>query len=51
MLSYLFINHSRIGARKIDFDLTVGIHPTCGEEATTLNVSKSSGESAEKTGC
>jgi len=41
----------RCGATKQDFDLTVGIHPTCGEEATTMNVTKSSGESAEKTGC
>jgi len=39
------------GAKKEDFDLTVGIHPTCAEEATTVSVTKSSGEAAEKTGC
>ena len=30
---------------------TVGIHPTVAEEFTQLTVSKSSGESAEKSGC
>ena len=30
---------------------TVGIHPTVSEEFTQLTISKSSGESAEKSGC
>lgn len=30
---------------------TIGIHPTCAEEFTLVNVTKRSGKSAEKTGC
>jgi len=41
----------KLGATKADFDRTVGIHPTTAEEFTTLTVSKSSGQAAEKTGC
>jgi len=41
----------KMGATKADFDATVGIHPTTAEEFTTLATTKSSGESAEKTGC
>jgi len=41
----------KCGATKKDFDNTVGIHPTCVEGFTTLHVTKSSGESAETTGC
>mmetsp|Transcript_7403 Transcript_7403/g.13802 ORF Transcript_7403/g.13802 Transcript_7403/m.13802 type:complete len:508 (-) Transcript_7403:1382-2905(-) len=38
-------------ATKYDLDMTVGIHPTCAEELTTLTVTRASGKSAEKTGC
>ena len=41
----------RCGATKEDFDNTVGIHPTIGEEVTTLEVTKSSGVEATKSGC
>ncbi|VDD75488.1 unnamed protein product [Mesocestoides corti] len=41
----------RLGARKEDFDRTIGIHPTCSEVFTTLHVTKSSGGSAAVTGC
>ncbi|UJR16572.1 hypothetical protein I4U23_003473 [Adineta vaga] len=41
----------RLGATKHDFDMTVGIHPTCAENLTTLLVTKSSGESATQEGC
>jgi len=41
----------RLGATKHDFDMTVGIHPTCSENLTTLSVTKSSGESATQEGC
>jgi len=34
-----------------DLTETVGIHPTTAEELTTLSVSKSSGESADASGC
>jgi pyruvate/2-oxoglutarate dehydrogenase complex dihydrolipoamide dehydrogenase (E3) component len=39
------------GARKLDFDRTIGIHPTTAEGLTTLTVTKSSGESPAKKGC
>jgi len=41
----------KLGATKADFDNTIGIHPTCAEIFTTLNVTKSSGASAAQTGC
>ena len=41
----------KCGAKKADFDRTVGIHPTNVEQFTTLHVTKSSGASAETTGC
>ena len=41
----------KCGATKEDFDNTVGIHPTVGEEITTLEVTKSSGVEATKSGC
>lgn len=41
----------RLGACKEDFDLTVGIHPTCSEQFTTLSVTKASGASADAGGC
>lgn len=41
----------KLGATKLDFDGTIGIHPTSAEILTTLGVTKSSGLSALKTGC
>lgn len=41
----------KAGATKEDLDMTVGIHPTCSEELTTLTVTRASGKNAEKTGC
>eukprot|EP01138_Halocafeteria_seosinensis_P012862 gb/GECG01013139.1/.p1 GENE.gb/GECG01013139.1/~~gb/GECG01013139.1/.p1 ORF type:complete len:618 (+),score=95.37 gb/GECG01013139.1/:1-1854(+) len=41
----------RLGATYHSFLRTVGIHPTCAENFTTLSVSKSSGKDATKTGC
>jgi len=46
-----FATAMRLGATKMDFDMTVGIHPTCSENFTTLTVKKSSGESAAADGC
>jgi thioredoxin reductase (NADPH) len=34
----------RMGAYKNDFDLTVGIHPTCAEEVLGMKVTKAEGE-------
>mmetsp|Transcript_29342 Transcript_29342/g.95609 ORF Transcript_29342/g.95609 Transcript_29342/m.95609 type:complete len:495 (+) Transcript_29342:88-1572(+) len=41
----------KLGAKKSDFDNTVGIHPTLSEEYTTLSITKRSGKSAQKAGC
>ena len=41
----------RLGATYESFTRTVGIHPTMAEEFTSLTVTKSSGESADKGGC
>ncbi|KAI3382640.1 hypothetical protein SNEBB_005383 [Seison nebaliae] len=41
----------KMGATKKDFDTTVGIHPTCSEAFTMLDITKSSGKSIEKGGC
>ncbi|ESO85238.1 hypothetical protein LOTGIDRAFT_235910 [Lottia gigantea] len=41
----------RKGATKEDFDMTIGIHPTCSEIFTTLNITKSSGEDTAVAGC
>ena len=41
----------KLGAKKSDFDNTVGIHPTCSEAFTTLSVTKSSDEDASAGGC
>ena len=41
----------RLGATYETIMETVGIHPTVAEEVTGMNISKSSGVSAEKTGC
>jgi len=41
----------KIGVTKSQLDSTIGIHPTTAEELFTLNVTKRSGETPEKTGC
>lgn len=41
----------KCGATKEDFDNTVGIHPTCAEDITLLEITKSSGAEATKSGC
>ena len=41
----------RSGAKKRDFDETIGIHPTVAEDMTLLRVTKSSGEDPNKAGC
>jgi len=41
----------KMNATKADLDNTVGIHPTTAEEFTTMNVTKSSGADAQKSGC
>lgn len=41
----------KLGATKADFDRTIGIHPTCAETFTTMNVSKRSGSSIATAGC
>ena len=41
----------KLGATKSDFDATIGIHPTCSEIFTTLNVTKSSGADVAQAGC
>jgi len=41
----------KCGATKEDFDNTVGIHPTCAEDITTLSITKASGASAAAGGC
>jgi thioredoxin reductase (NADPH) len=41
----------KMGAKKGDFDITVGIHPTISEEFTTLSITKRSGVDATKRGC
>ncbi|KRX60862.1 Thioredoxin reductase 1, cytoplasmic, partial [Trichinella sp. T9] len=41
----------KLKATKHDFDLLVGIHPTCAEVFTQLTVTKSSQQVLKKTGC
>ena len=41
----------KLRATKKDFDNTVGIHPTCSETFTTMNVSKASGQDVVGAGC
>ena len=41
----------KMGATKSDFDTTIGIHPTCSENFTTLTVTKSSGVDTTVQGC
>lgn len=41
----------RVGLTKQQLDSTIGIHPTCAEELTNLNITKESGLPFEKTAC
>jgi len=41
----------KLGAKKADFDSTIGIHPTCSEIFTSMHVTKRSGNTADVTGC
>ena len=41
----------KLGATKADMEDLVGIHPTCAEIFTTLNITKSSGKDASASGC
>ena len=41
----------RMGLTKQQLDATIGIHPTCAEELTNMEVTKSSGLPYEKTSC
>ncbi|XP_076609384.1 thioredoxin reductase 3 isoform X1 [Chaetodon auriga] len=41
----------KCGATKEQFDSTIGIHPTCAEIFTTLDVTKSSGGNITQAGC
>jgi len=41
----------KLGATKAQFDDLIGIHPTCAENFTTMEITKSSGKDATLTGC
>lgn len=41
----------KLGATKADFDSTIGIHPTCSEVLTVLEVTKRSGGDITQSGC
>jgi len=41
----------KLGATKADFDRVIGIHPTCAENFTTIEITKRSGLDARATGC
>lgn len=41
----------KLGATKADFDNAIGIHPTCAEIFTTMDVTKSSGGDTTQAGC
>ena len=41
----------KLGAKKGDIDMTIGIHPTNAENLTTMDVTKRSGKTPFKTGC
>ncbi|XP_066997444.2 thioredoxin reductase 1, cytoplasmic [Anabrus simplex] len=41
----------KLKATKSDFNRLIGIHPTCAEVFTTMNISKSSGAALQKTAC
>ncbi|XP_067004127.2 thioredoxin reductase 1, cytoplasmic-like [Anabrus simplex] len=41
----------KLGAKKSDFSNLIGIHPTCAEILTTMEITKASGLSVLRTGC
>lgn len=41
----------KLGCTKDDFDRSIGIHPTCSEIFTTMELTKASGADAKQTGC
>jgi len=41
----------KLRATKKDFDMTVGIHPTCSETFTTMSITKTSGKDIGGAGC
>jgi thioredoxin reductase (NADPH) len=41
----------KMGAKKSDFNETVGIHPTVSEEFTLMEITKRSGVDPSKKGC
>ena len=46
-----FAGMMALGATKENFDDLIGIHPTCAEGFTTLDITKSSGKDAAASGC
>jgi len=46
-----FAGMMKLKATKVDMENLVGIHPTCAEIFTTMNVTKSSGKDASASGC
>ena len=46
-----FAGMLKMGATKADMEGLIGIHPTCAEIFTTLNITKSSGKDASASGC
>jgi len=46
-----FAGMMKLKATKVDMENLVGIHPTCAEIFTTMNVTKSSGKDAGASGC
>jgi len=46
-----FAGMMKLKATKVDMENLVGIHPTCAEIFTTMNITKSSGKDAGASGC
>ena len=46
-----FAGMMALGATKENFDDLIGIHPTCAEGFTTLDITKSSGKNPAASGC
>ena len=46
-----FAGMMKLKATKADMETVVGIHPTCAEIFTTMNVTKSSGKDVGASGC
>lgn len=46
-----FVVGMKLGATKDDFDRSIGIHPTCAEIFTTMELTKASGADAKQSGC